>query len=78
MYQFNWTYSPSKIFYENKDSFDKQPMDMFPGWAKRMAELQINAYSTQYKLKNISIVGLRIFMVQVITLTQIMLWSFHQ
>ena len=49
-------YSPSKIFYENKDSFDKQPMDMFPGWAKRMAELQINAYSTQYKLKNISIV----------------------
>ena len=49
-------YSPAKIFYENKDNFDKQPMDMFPGWAKRMAELQIKSYQIQYKMKNISIV----------------------
>ena len=49
-------YSPAKIFYEKKDNFDKQPMDMFPGWAKRMAELQIKSYQIQYKMKNISIV----------------------
>ena len=49
-------YSPSKIFYEHNDSFDKQPMDLYPGWAKRMAELQIKSYLIQYKSKNISIV----------------------
>ena len=31
-------------------------MDMFPGWAKRMAELQIQAYKKQYKLKDYYIV----------------------
>ena len=31
-------------------------MDMFPGWAKRMAELQIKAYAKQYGLNNYSIV----------------------
>ena len=46
----------SKIFSEKKDNLDKPPMDLFPGWAKRMAELQIKAYQTQYKLKNMSIV----------------------
>lgn len=49
-------YSPAKIFYEDKDNFDEQPMDMFPGWAKRMAELQIKSYQIQYNMKNISIV----------------------
>lgn len=49
-------YSPAKIFYENKDNFNNQPMDMFPGWAKRMAELQIQSYQIQYKMNNISIV----------------------
>ena len=49
-------YAPAKIFYEDKDNFDKQPMDMFPGWAKRMAELQIKSYQIQYNMKNISIV----------------------
>jgi GDP-L-fucose synthase len=29
---------------------------MFPGWAKRMAELQIQAYKIQYNLDNFSIV----------------------
>ena len=24
------------------------PMDMYPGWAKRMAELQIKAYNEEY------------------------------
>ena len=31
-------------------------MDMFPGWAKRMAELQIKAYAKQYGLNTYSIV----------------------
>jgi len=31
-------------------------MDMFPGWAKRMAELQVQAYKIQYGLDNFSIV----------------------
>ncbi len=31
-------------------------MDMFPGWAKRMAELQIKAYKIQYDLENFAIV----------------------
>jgi GDP-L-fucose synthase len=32
------------------------PMDMFPGWAKRMAELQVQAYKIQYSLKNFAVV----------------------
>lgn len=31
-------------------------MDMFPGWAKRMAEMQIQAYKIQYNLTNFSVV----------------------
>jgi len=31
-------------------------MDMFPGWAKRMAELQVEAYRIQYGLNNFAIV----------------------
>ena len=31
-------------------------MDMFPGWAKRMAEMQILAYRKQYGLDNFAIV----------------------
>lgn len=49
-------YSSSKIFSENKDSLGKSPMDLFPGWAKRMAELQIQAYQIQYNCNNMSIV----------------------
>jgi GDP-L-fucose synthase len=33
-------------------------MDMFPGWAKRMAEMQIRAYKIQYGLDRYSIVRL--------------------
>lgn len=49
-------YAPSEIFIEKNDDLSKPPMDMFPGWAKRMAELQIQAYSIQYKMSNFSIV----------------------
>lgn len=36
--------------------YESLPMDRFPGWAKRMAELQILAYKVQYRLNNFSIV----------------------
>lgn len=49
-------YSSAEVFYEDKEKFENQPMDMFPGWAKRMAELQIETYKIQYKLQNFSII----------------------
>jgi GDP-L-fucose synthase len=49
-------YAPGEVFREEDDSFDQQPMDMFPGWAKRMAELQIQAYRIQYGATNFAIV----------------------
>lgn len=48
-------YASAEIFRETGD-FDGPPMDMFPGWAKRMAELQVQAYKIQYGLDNFSIV----------------------
>lgn len=49
-------YSSSEIFYEDEEKFENPPMDMFPGWAKRMAELQIETYRVQYNLNNFSII----------------------
>ena len=52
-------YSPASVFREYTDEnleFNKPPMDMFPGWAKRMAEFQIRAYQIQYGLYNFAIV----------------------
>jgi GDP-L-fucose synthase len=43
-------YSSAEIFKETENS-DGPPQDMFPGWAKRMAELQIQAYREQYGLE---------------------------
>ncbi len=48
-------YSSAEIFNE-KVNLDLPPMDTYPGWAKRMAEIQIKAYKTQYGLENYSIV----------------------
>ena len=48
-------YSNAEVFRES-DEPSGPPMDMFPGWAKRMAELQIQAYKIQYDLTNFSIV----------------------
>ena len=48
-------YSSAEIFVEGENS-DGPPMDMFPGWAKRMAELQVKAYKIQYGLDNFAIV----------------------
>jgi GDP-L-fucose synthase len=47
---------PSAEIFKEDDGNDGPPMDMFPGWAKRMAEMQIEAYKIQYGLKNFSIV----------------------
>lgn len=48
-------YSSAEVFKETENR-DGPPMDMFPGWAKRMAELQIKSYKIQYGLDNFSIV----------------------
>jgi len=48
-------YSTAEVFKET-DNLSGPPMDMFPGWAKRMAEMQIKAYQIQYGLENYSIV----------------------
>ncbi len=51
---------PSAEVFKEPDTFDpgieSPPMDMFPGWAKRMAEMQIFAYLKQYGLNNFAIV----------------------
>ncbi len=43
-------YSSSEIFIEKNEEEVDSPMDFYPGWAKRIAELQIKAYSEQYGL----------------------------
>ncbi len=48
-------YSSAEIFQEN-NNLEGTPMDLYPGWAKRMAELQIRAYQIQYGLKNYAVV----------------------
>ena len=48
-------YASAEVFKEI-ENVDGPPMDMFPGWAKRMAELQIQTYKIQYGLENFSIV----------------------
>ena len=42
-------YSSAEIFVETENR-EGPPMDMFPGWAKRMAELQLQSYKEQYDL----------------------------
>lgn len=50
-------YPSSDIFKEsNSKILEGSPMDMMPGWAKRMAELQVLSYKVQYGLKNFAIV----------------------
>ena len=48
-------YPSAEVFRETDDN-DGPPMDMFPGWAKRMAEMQIQAYKIQYGQDNYSVV----------------------
>ena len=50
-------YHPAQVFYED-DVWDTFPSenDRFAGWAKRIGELQAEAYNIQYGLDNVSIV----------------------
>ena len=50
-------YAPAEVFHED-DVWKAFPSenDKFGGWAKRMGELQAQAYAIEYGLKNISIV----------------------
>ena len=48
-------YTSGEVFKES-EGLDGPPMDMFPGWAKRMTELQVQAYKIQYGLNNFAIV----------------------
>jgi GDP-L-fucose synthase len=49
-------YSSAEVFVETDHDESKPPMDMFPGWAKRMAEMQVKAYAIQYGLQNFAVV----------------------
>lgn len=49
-------YSSNEIFIESEVEDQGPPMDMYPGWAKRMAEMQIKAYQIQHNLEDYSIV----------------------
>ena len=49
-------YGSAEIFKESETLETEPPMDMFPGWAKRMAEMQVQAYRIQYGLDNFAIV----------------------
>lgn len=40
-------YSSAEVFHE-EDGFSGEPMDTYPGWAKRIAELQIHSYSEEF------------------------------
>jgi GDP-L-fucose synthase len=48
-------YGSAEVFRES-ENLEGPPMDMFPGWAKRMAEMQVHAYKIQYGLENFAIV----------------------
>ena len=48
-------YANAEVFKEDVNP-DEPPMDWFPGWAKRMGEMQIQAYNIQYGLDNFAIV----------------------
>jgi GDP-L-fucose synthase len=49
-------YASAEVFRETDDVETAPPMDMFPGWAKRMAEMQIRAYAIEHGLDNFAIV----------------------
>jgi GDP-L-fucose synthase len=48
-------YSSAEVFKEGEHE-EGAPMDQFPGWAKRMAEMQVQAYRLQYGNENFAVV----------------------
>jgi GDP-L-fucose synthase len=49
-------YSSRESFSELEDDGSGVPMDTFPGWAKRMGELQVQAYRIEHGLENFAVV----------------------
>lgn len=49
-------YPSAEVFVESDEIEEAPPMDRFPGWAKRMAEMQVQAYRIQYGLTNFAVV----------------------
>ncbi len=48
-------YASAEVFRED-ENLAGEPMDTYPGWAKRMAEMQIQTYRVQYNLNNFAVV----------------------
>ena len=44
-------YASAEVFKEDDKGGQGPPLDMYPGWAKRMAEVQIKAYKEQYGIE---------------------------
>jgi GDP-L-fucose synthase len=49
-------YAAAEVFREEEYDEAEPPMDHYPGWAKRIAEMQIHTYRIQYGLENFAIV----------------------
>lgn len=49
---------PSRDVFREADAWDGAPMDLFPGWAKRMGELQVQAYRREFGIDGFSVVRL--------------------
>jgi GDP-L-fucose synthase len=49
-------YEAAEVLVEKEGIESGPPMDMYPGWAKRMAEFQIEAYKIQYGIDSFSVV----------------------
>jgi GDP-L-fucose synthase len=49
---------PSREVFREDDAWDGPPMDLFPGWAKRMGELQIDAYQREFGIDTFAVVRL--------------------
>lgn len=51
-------YCSADVFVESETLETDAPMDFFPGWAKRVAEMQVRAYLEQYGHKHFAVVRL--------------------
>jgi GDP-L-fucose synthase len=49
---------PSRELFREEDAWDGEPMDLYPGWAKRMGELQLRAYQREFGIDTFSVVRL--------------------
>lgn len=49
---------PSRDVFREADAWDGPPMDLYPGWAKRMGELQLQAYRREFGIDTFSVVRL--------------------